>query len=278
MLGSAGRAFRGRSARVALGAGIAALLLTGSSGAVTGAVVRHHTIAVFGANQSSNWFGYNQGLLEKGTPFQQVAGDWIVPTGSLAGSGQDQFSSTWVGIGGGCLDTACTATDSTLIQAGTEQDVSASGVATYYAWWEVIPVPGLQITAMTVGAGDRMHVDIRQLVPEVWTITVVDVPRGETFTQTVPYASTFGTAEWIEETPTIIGSSGAGLGALPNLSTTTFDLAQANGAPAGLNASEQIRLVDSSGATLGTASGPDSDADGFNACAHATSCSGPGAS
>jgi hypothetical protein len=230
------------------------------------------------AGQSSNWFGYNQGILEKAAPFNQVAADWNVPSASLRNGGQNEYSATWVGIGGGCLDTACTVTDASLIQAGTSQDVSSSGAVSYSAWWEVIPAPSLSITTMTVGAGDHMHVDIRQLAPEVWTITVQDVSRGETFTQTVPYASTFATAEWIEEAPTVIDTSGSGLATLPNLSTSTFDLAQVNNAPAGLNAAEQISLIDSAGHVIGTPSAPDSDTDGFNACAYATSCAGPGGS
>src|ERR1700737_1481341 len=55
----------------------------------------------------------------------------------------------------------------------------------------------------------------------------------------------------------------------PTLSTTTFDLAQVNGAAAGLNASEQINLVDSSGHVIGTPSAPDGGSDGFNACGYA---------
>jgi hypothetical protein len=253
----------------------AGLTVLAASPAAAKAGAPHRTIAVLAAGQSTNWFGYNQGILEKGAPFSSIAGDWTVPTATLH-SGASDNSSTWIGIGGGCLDTACTATDATLIQAGTEQDATTGG-ASYYAWWEVIPAPSLQITTMTVGAGDRMHVSIGQLAPEVWTITVADTSRGETFTQTVPYASTMATAEWIEETPTLIGTS-PGLASLPNLSTVPFDLALVNGAPANLSAAEQIDLVDSKGSVIGTPSAPDSDRDGFNACTWATSCGAPGSS
>ena len=261
----------------ALAAVGAATRFTGTANA-SGSGAHPGPIVVLKAGQSSNWFGYNQGLLEKGAPFNQVAGDWNVPTAGHRSGGGDEFSATWVGIGGGCLDTACTLTDSTLIQTGTSQDVTASGAVSYTAWWEVIPAPSLTITSMTVGAGDHMHADIRQLVPEVWVITISDVTRGETFTQTVPYTSTFATAEWIEEAPTVIGSSGTGLAALPNLSTTTFDLAQVNNASAGLNAAEQIQLIDSSGHVIGAPSAPDGDSDGFNACANAASCGAPSGS
>jgi len=36
---------------------------------------------------------------------------------------------------------------------------------------------------------------------DLWTITLQNVTRGESFTTTVPYPSTRLTAEWIEETP-----------------------------------------------------------------------------
>jgi hypothetical protein len=43
--------------------------------------------------------------------------------GSTASShtkGQDQFSSNWIGIGGGGIDANCMVGDNTLIQTGTE--------------------------------------------------------------------------------------------------------------------------------------------------------------
>ena len=93
-------------------------------------------------NTSNNWFGYQQGLLEQGTKvFHSISGDWTVPTATQHAAGQAENSSDWIGIGGGCVDASCTATDNTLIQDGTEQDVSATGQASYSAWWEIIPVP-----------------------------------------------------------------------------------------------------------------------------------------
>jgi hypothetical protein len=58
-------------------------------------------------NQSSNWFGYNQGTLEKGnTLFTSIAGDWTVPTATQHTGGHEEYSSDWIGIGGGCVDAA----------------------------------------------------------------------------------------------------------------------------------------------------------------------------
>ncbi len=124
---------------------------------------------------------------------------------------------------------------------------------------------------MTVAAGDHMHADISETVSgaNVWKITLQDVTRNETFTTTVPYASTHATAEWIEETPLVIGAT-AGLAPLPNLSNTSCDGGTVNGAPAGLRSQEEIQLADGNGNVIGTPSAPDSDLDGFGLCAWAS--------
>jgi hypothetical protein len=124
-----------------------------------------------------------------------------------------------------------------------------------------------------------MHASIAEVVADsnVWTITLRDVTRNETFTQTVPYASTHLTAEWIEETPLVLGTN-AGFAALPNLSSPVFDLATTNGQPANLASSEQMQLIDSNSNVIGAPSAPDPDADGFNACTWATTCAAPSSS
>jgi hypothetical protein len=225
-------------------------------------------------NQSSNWFGYNQGSLEQGGKlFNSVAGDWTVPAATQHTAGQAEASSDWIGIGGGCVDAGCTVGDNTLIQTGTEQDVSATGAPSYGAWWEIIPGPSLNISNMTVHAGDQMHADITEAVAgsNVWKITLTNRSTGQTFSQTVPYSSTHATAEWIEETPLEIGTD-AGFSALPNLTRTTFSAARTNGATAALKASEEMQLIDSAGNVIGTPSAPNGSGDGFGLCAWATSC------
>lgn len=225
-------------------------------------------------NQSLNWFGYNQGTLEQGQKlFHSITANWTMPTATQHSWGQAEFSSTWIGIGGGCINANCLLSDSTLIQTGTEQDVDSNGNPSYSAWWEVIPAPSLTITKMAVSPGDRMYASVAEVVPfsDVWKITLMDVTRGETFTKTLPYTSTHATAEWIEETPLII-ATGGGLAALPNLNETPFDNATVNGAPALLKASEEMDLVTRSGTVFGAPSAPDPESDGFGACAWATSC------
>jgi hypothetical protein len=87
----------------------------------------------------------------------------------------------------------------------------------------------------------------------------------------VPYSSTHLTAEWIEETPLLIGTN-AGFAALPNLTNPAFTAATTNGANANLQTSQQIFLIDSSSRVIGAPSAPNATHDGFSACAWATTC------
>jgi hypothetical protein len=261
---------------LACGALFAGLATSAQAASRTHGTLLHMTKprASFQAAQSNNWFGYNQGTLEQGGKmFHAITGDWTVPTATQHTAGQDEASSDWIGIGGGCLDAACTVGDNTLIQTGTEQDVSG-GTASYSAWYELIPAPSLTISSITVHPGDHMHASISETISgaNVWNITLQDVTTGKSFSTTVPYSSTHATAEWIEETPLTFGTGGAGLAALPNLTNAPFSAATTNGANAGLQASEEIQLVDSSGKVIGTPSAPNSTANGFTECAWATNC------
>jgi hypothetical protein len=237
----------------------------------------HRPVVSVGANHSSNWSGYNQGTLEKGgTRFSSIDGTWTVPTATQHKRAEAEYSATWVGIGGGCIDASCMMTDSTLIQAGTSQDVDKSGAASYSAWWEIIPEPSTPIANFRVSAGNLMHVNITETTPGIWSITVQNKTTGKTFKQTTPYSSTHATAEWIEETPVVIDNSGnVTIGPLPKLSTVRFDLSLTNGKPAHLVPSEEMQLVGSNGAPLATPSAPDPDADGFNVCTFTGSCGAP---
>jgi hypothetical protein len=227
------------------------------------------------ANESSNWFGYSQGSLEQGdTLFNSISGNWTVPTATQHTSGQAEASSDWIGIGGGCVDSGCTVTDSTLIQTGTEQDVSATGAPSYSAWYELVPAPSLTISGITVHPGDQMHASISQLASDadVWDISITDLSTGQSYSTTLPYPSTMDTAEWIEETPLEIGTD-AGFAALPNLTNPAFNSGTVNGSAVKLSTSEEMDLTDSNGDVIGAPSAPNSAGSGFDACAWASSCS-----
>jgi hypothetical protein len=252
---------------------------TSSATKVAQRVKFHRPVVSIGANKSSNWSGYNQGSLERGgTQFHQISGTWRVPTATPHKAGEAEYSSNWIGIGGGCVDAGCSVTDSTLIQTGTEQDTDSSGHATYSAWWELIPAPSVQIANFTVNPGDVINASITESPSgsNVWTFSLKDVTRNESFSMTTPYSSSHLTAEWIEETPVSVGNNGnVSVGPLPTLSRANFDSSATNGVSAGLKPSEALQLSSPSTGQLATPSAPDSDTDGFNDCAYAGSCAVP---
>jgi hypothetical protein len=232
-------------------------------------------IVVVAANQSFNWSGYVPGALEKGRTFHSIAATWRVPTATPHRSGGAEYSSSWIGIGGGCLNTECTLTDATLIQAGVGHDIDAAGNADYYAWWEAIPAP-LVRTTLPIRPGDRVGVVIfENRTPEIWTIAIVNLTRGGVFTMTLPYPSTYGSAEWVIETPVVITEGGVSVGPMPNLSVVRFDYARANGVSPGFVAAERIELVDFDLTPIASPSPPDAQGDGFNDCTYAATCPPP---
>jgi Peptidase A4 family len=276
------RGFRGALVVLATAASTVAVAATASaSGTHTarpahrvGGVRLAHVGAAFKTNQSNNWSGYNQGALTKGGLFSAITGTWTVPTATQHKSGEAESSATWIGIGGGCLESSCTATDSTLIQTGTEQDVAANGAASYGTWYELIPAPSIS-TPLVAHAGDSMSAAIKQVVPGLWTISLRNNTTKQSWSTTVPYTSTEGSAEWIEETPLLIGTSGTGISAMPNLGTVHFTGATVNGANPKLTAADEMQLVGSNNQILATPSAPSASADAFNDCTYATACSAP---
>lgn len=251
-------------------AGVMALVLAIPAGVASAAPA-----ATVKMTQSNNWSGYSEGILDSDTPYQSISATWTVPRATQKTSGQAESSATWIGIGGGCLNSSCLVGDETLVQAGTEQDVSSSGQASYSAWWEIVPVPSVNFS-MAVYPGDTIEASLTQTLPEVWDIVLKDVTTGHvaTATETIPYPSDYSTAEFVEETPLEVGTSDAGLSSMPSLSTVGFSKAEVNGANAGLTSADALQLVSTSGQVLATPSAP-VDGDSFNVCTYATSCAAP---
>jgi hypothetical protein len=184
-----------------------------------------HVSGITETAESTNWSGY----IATGSQFSGVSAQWVVPTVRPART--TEYSATWVGIDG--------ATNTSLIQAGTEQDTS-NGTTTYYAWYELLPASSIPVEA--VSPGDEMKVSIVEDSPGRWTITIADLTSGQTVSGWVAYSTPQTSAEWIEEAP----SSGTGqqltladfgtaqftnIAATPNLGPAIFpvDMVNANG-------------------------------------------------
>lgn len=202
--------------------------------------------------QSTNWSGVADTASK--TRFTSVGATWQVPTavraqGSPAG---DTYSSSWVGIGGDLDD------DFTLIQAGTEQDVSSTGVASYDAWYELLPQVSVEIDD-PVEPGDTVTVTITETntTKQDWTISVADATQAWSFVKNVyDYESSNASAEWIEEAPTV----GNGQTNMADFQSVTFAQLQVNGqstlAPSGTVPS-RIDYVNGAGTVLAYPEGYD---------------------
>ena len=184
---------------------------------------------------TSNWSGYAIAKFQTGQTYTTASGAWTVPsvsfdTSDTSGS-TTQYSSTWVGIGGYCQNSLCTRADRTLIQLGTEQDVSLNGTTSYYSWYELIPkYPVVMPTNQyLVTPGDFISVSMvcNQPCPsknQSWTLTMWDYPSQPSngspppnwhWSVDVTYTSSKLSTEWIEEAP----SSSGGILPLANFGT-----------------------------------------------------------
>jgi hypothetical protein len=155
------------------------------------------------AGQSLNWAGYTA---THGS-FTGVSGSFNVPTPQPVA--RISGAASWVGIGG------LSSTD--LIQAGVDQTVTGSGLVQYSAWWETLP-QAAQTIPVTIHGGDQVAVSLTQPSSDHWRIQLTDTTTGQSFDQTVTYASSLSSSEWIEEAP----STGRGLLPLADFGTVHF--------------------------------------------------------
>src|SRR5579875_2374458 len=95
---------------------------------------------------SENWAGYAASP-SNSSGFTSVSGSWVQPAATCS-SGQS-YSAFWVGLGGASENSQA------LEQDGTQADCTASGQATYYAWYELVPAAPVKLS-MAVKPGDHM--------------------------------------------------------------------------------------------------------------------------
>jgi len=168
--------------------------LTGSAAAATKAI-------------SSNWAGYvvdSSALSVQPISFSSVSGSWVQPVANCTqaqaqGTGETS-SAFWVGLGGN------SDSSNALEQTGTESDCSASGVARYSAWYELVPASSVRIK-LTVEPGDTVSASVSVAGSKV-TVQLANVTRGTSFSKVLTMASPdAGSAEWIAEAPSVCSSS-----------------------------------------------------------------------
>jgi Peptidase A4 family len=187
---------------------------------------------------SGNWSGYQVLSAKTGVAARSASGTWVVPAVTVPSAGKPGFSSTWVGIGGSCLDAACRIPDHSLIQLGTSQNVSSTGQAQYYAWYETLPQTETPLPQLSIAPGDTVSAGLEALrqAPsggQVWQLwMVVRSPSGaeQRWSKIVTYDSSLASAEWITEGPS--ADCGGHIGELPlaDYHQVTFSNLLENGA------------------------------------------------
>lgn len=159
---------------------------------------------------SSNWGGYAvQTCLNSPASgaVSDVKGSWVEPAVSCT-PGQTAYSAFWVGIDG--------YSSGTVEQTGTDSDCN-SGVATYYAWYEMYPKSSVNF-ALTIHAKDTISAEVQYQGSGNFVLTLTDVTSGQTshIAKFLKHADR-SSAEWIDEAP-----SGGGILPLANFGTVDF--------------------------------------------------------
>jgi len=223
------------------------------------------------STDSLNWSGYVD--LPTGThKVTNVTSTWVVPSVNGTTPG---FGATWTGIGG--------YNTSDLIQAGTAEEYINGLGPSYYAWYEILPASETQISgctgdaACTVRPGDKVTVTITATgaiqTNQTWAISIVDANH---WSQTInlTYQSTYSSAEYILEAPTVAVQT-----VMPMMATTLFDpdtFAIDGGTAQTIGSGSPVLVTMNQ--VEGLPSALDPDGDGFNACAYKLSCAAPASS
>jgi hypothetical protein len=186
----------------------------------------------FGRGTSTNWSGYDV----PGSGATHVIGTWTQPPATCS-SGENSWSSPWVGIDGD--------TSNTVEQIGTDTDCS-NGTPYYYAWYEMYPKKLFTI-GIPVRSGDSFTGEVTSTSATTFILRLTNNTTGASFqtTQTTRKARR-SSVEWIMEGP----SSGL----LTNFGSVGFSSASAtvNGQTANLGSlsnAQPITMVTGQGAT-----------------------------
>ncbi|MDX6606712.1 MAG: hypothetical protein QOD14_1252 [Solirubrobacterales bacterium] len=159
----------------------------------------------YGRGTSTNWSGY----AVDGTNATHVLGTWTVKA-STCGSGENSWSSPWVGIDGN--------NSGTVEQIGTDSDCS-NGTPYYYAWYEMYP-KSLVTIAIPLRVGDSFTGEVTYTTSRTYVLKLTNNTTSSTFQTTQSSKKAKRTSvEWVMEGPS--------RGLLTNFGTEPFTAASA---------------------------------------------------
>jgi Peptidase A4 family len=143
--------------------------------------------------QNVRWSGYV--VTAKRVRFSGVAGTWTLPRVRCTPGSQASLSTVWVGIGGYSVDSTA------LDQVGTDANCDATGHATYFAWFELLPDIAHHVTHV-VKPGDTMRGSVVIEGTNSTELELADLTRGWTFDTTIQVGTPdLTSAEWVVEAP-----------------------------------------------------------------------------
>jgi hypothetical protein len=224
-------------------------VFTNSQGSATTDAV---TLTVGSDGQTTyNWSGY--AAMGAVGEFNQVTGDWTVPTASCP-TGATTYSSEWIGIDG--------ATSPSVEQDGTDSDC-ASGAPSYYAWYELFPAASITIPSATypVSHGDSMSASVSFSGID-WTLQISDLTAGWNFSfAQAESALDQNSAEWIAERPELCSGDCSNpadvtLTSLADFGSVSFSNATANGESLSALSPTSIQMTSKNSSALLALAGP----------------------
>ena len=184
-----------------------------------------------GTEISGNWSG-GVVFAPSGSNFRWVQGDWVVPDVDAPTENQWYYCASWIGLDGENSGDVC--------QAGVECEVYRSGSSitrVIYPWWEWYPNPEVQITNLTVNAGDMITCLICTGGAGATTASLYLTNRTTGASTSLNFSAPPGTklagnsAEWIVEAPTVGGSQSA----IADYGEVFFSVCEANTGSATVN-------------------------------------------
>ena len=189
---------RRRALRAVVLAGACLAIFAALAASASAKVLTHgqfiHVTRHLNANQSNNWFGYNQGTLEQGSEAVQLDhgrldGAHGQPAHRRPGRVLVRLDRDRRRLRRRGLHAHRQHADPDRHRAGRVlrdgQPATPPGTSSSRCRRSRSP-------SLTVSPGDHMHASISEIVAgsDVWNITITDVTKNQTFTTTVPYPST----------------------------------------------------------------------------------------
>jgi hypothetical protein len=203
-----------RPRRRRLAAILAAAVVTAAVAAQLGAAA-----GVAAPQVSSNWSGYAvTGTNAIGAPvkYTSVTGTWTVTPAKCGATSAGFASAFWVGLGG------YLPSSQKLEQAGTDADCDDSGKPDYYAWYELVPKPSIDLP-QKVMPGNVITTTVTIVSPTRVVLVIVNHTRHWKVTKDLSTENPDTTsAEWIAEAPSLCNRNTCSILPLANFGSMSF--------------------------------------------------------